>query len=678
MKGLNSTILILLAGLLAGIMCYRYFSINLFSGYLLLFTTLCIFIFIHSILYYKRRQSIFSGVLPFLIFIGLGIVIANLNDPLLSSDHFSNVNQSKNSKNLILTIRDELKPGFYDQRYIARISQIDSQFVSGLVILNILKDTSNSSQLKFQIGDRLFTNQSIEDLKKARNPYQFDYAAYLNSQKIYAQITARNVQILKLSKNKKSFSGYAHHSRNYLKNKVDNYPFHKDSKAVMNALLLGQRNDLSDELQESYINAGVIHILAVSGLHVGILMLILQLILKPLGNYPRSRILRGLIVIICIWLFAILTGSSASVLRAATMFSFIQVGILLNQRQASINALIISAFFLILFNPNIIFEVGFQLSYAAVFFIMWLYPILEKVWQPRNKILKYYWQLVVISFTAQIGVLPLSLYYFHQFPGIFLIANMVIIPALGALLILGIIILIFASLDILPLVITSIYDSILIMLNNCVRYLAQYESLLITNIYFSAALVFIGYAIIISWGSLLQKWNYSKLCFFLLTLIALPLSLIISRSNQSKKRLYILHNYNSSLIAIQDRNKNLIIQSEKDAVIPLSIIANFKENQLVNTVCQDKIEDYYHIEGRRVLRVDSLGLYDLPLLNPDYILLTHSPKINLDRLISIYPNVQIISDATNYKSYTARWEATCIKQKIPFHNTYEKGFYMID
>jgi len=677
-KGLNSTILILLAGLLAGIMCYRYFSINLFSGYLLLFTTLCIFIFIHSILYYKRWQSIFSGVLPFLIFIGLGIVIANLNDPLLSSDHFSNVNQSKNSKNIILTIKDELKPGFYDQRYIARISQIDSQFVSGLVILNILKDTSNSSQLKFQIGDRLFTNQSIEDLKKARNPYQFDYAAYLNSQKIYAQITARNVQILKLSKNKKSFSGYAHHSRNYLKNKVDNYPFHKDSKAVMNALLLGQRNDLSNELQESYINAGVIHILAVSGLHVGILMLILQLILKPLGNYPGSRILRGLIVITCIWLFAILTGSSASVLRAATMFSFIQVGILLNQRQASINALIISAFFLILFNPNISFEVGFQLSYAAVFFIMWLYPILEKVWQPRNKILKYYWQLVVISFTAQIGVLPLSLYYFHQFPGIFLITNMVIIPALGALLILGIIILIFASLDILPLVITSIYDSILITLNNCIRYLAQYESLLITNIYFSAALVFIGYAIIISWGSLLQKWNYSKLCFFLLTLIALPLSLIISRSNQSKNRLYILHNYNSSLIAIQDRNQNLIIQSEKDAVIPQSIVANFKENQLVNTVCQDVIEDYYHIDGRRVLRVDSLGLYDLPQLNPDYILLTHSPKINLDRLISIYPNVQIISDATNYKSYTARWEATCIKQKIPFHNTYEKGFYMID
>ena len=139
MKGLNSTILILLAGLIAGIMCYRYFSINLFSGYLLLFTTLCIFIFIHGILYYKRSQSIFSGVLPFLIFIGLGIVIANLNEPLLSSDHFSNVNQSNNSKNLILTIKDELKPGFYDQRYIAQISQIDSHSVNGLVLLNILK-----------------------------------------------------------------------------------------------------------------------------------------------------------------------------------------------------------------------------------------------------------------------------------------------------------------------------------------------------------------------------------------------------------------------------------------------------------------------------------------------------------------------------------------------------------
>ena len=116
------------------------------------------------------------------------------------------------------------------------------------------------------------------------------------------------------------------------------------------------------------------------------------------------------------------------------MFSFLQIGLVYGQRRSGYNALIASALILLLINPRLLFEVGFQLSYAAVFFIMWLYPKIENLWLPKSKILRYYWQLICVSLAAQVGVLPLSLYYFHQFPGLFLLANMVVLPILGFIL----------------------------------------------------------------------------------------------------------------------------------------------------------------------------------------------------------------------------------------------------
>ena len=632
----------------------------------------------HFFLKIRKQQHEITGILAFAVFFITGSVLVSLNNPLRDKFHYFNTTISSENNTLLLTITEELKPGFYAGKYVAEVNQINSNRASGIVLLNLTRDTLNNKNSLARVDDRIVLKGTLNLQNRPPNPYQFDYAAYLKKRGIYAQITSSQNEFRILKNRNSTLKGFAAQSRNYLNNKLSKFNFQTDSKAVLNALLLGQRQELSADLQTSYINAGVIHILAVSGLHVGILMLLVQFLLKPLGNFKSSKLIRCILIIVIIWAFAIFTGSSPSVLRAATMFSLIQIGILFNQRQASMNALIISAFLLILLKPNLIYEVGFQLSYAAVFFIIWLYPKFEKLGMPKNKILKYYWQLVLVSLCAQVGVLPLSLYYFHQFPGLFLIANLIILPFIGFLLIFGIVVLILAALNLLPQQIATVYDYALSLLNDFIRYLAGFDSFLITNIYFSAALIFICYALIFSFGKLLSKLTYTRIVLCLVTLITLPLTLIIAQRQQAQSSFYVVHRYNSSLFIQRNTNRNLIIFTSEEQNELGSILPDFEKNLVIEEIHFDKLKHYYTYKEKKILRLDSLGIYEISNLKPDYIVLTQSPKINLDRLLERFPEVAVIADGSNYKSYAARWEETCRKNKIPFHNTYEKGFYKIE
>ena len=159
-------------------------------------------------------------------------------------------------------------------------------------------------------------------------------------------------------------------------------------RSVIKALLLGQRNDLSTELLDSYKNAGAIHILALSGLHIGILLLLLNYLFYPLTYLKNGIIFKTVLVLLCLWSFAFVAGLSASVVRAVTMFSFFAYGKALNRVNNGFNLTAISAFGLLFFNPNYLFQVGFQLSYAAVIAIIWIYPKLQRFWYPSSLFMK--------------------------------------------------------------------------------------------------------------------------------------------------------------------------------------------------------------------------------------------------------------------------------------------------
>ena len=253
------------------------------------------------------------------------------------------------------------------------------------------------------------------------------------------------------------------------------YNFKADELAIINALLLGQRQDISDEIYNSYTGAGAIHILAISGLHVGIILLMLNFIAKPLDYFKIGRIIKPFILIVLLWGFAVIAGLSASVVRAVTMFSFLTFALVSKRSKDTYNLLFTSIFFLLLVKPTFLFDVGFQLSYAAVFGIIWGQPTIYNWWKIKRKIPDKIWQLFTVTVSAQFGILPLSLFYFHKFPSLLVLSNLVIIPFLGYILGFGIFIIILSLLNLSVPFLAKTYGFVIGLMNDFVKWISKQE-----------------------------------------------------------------------------------------------------------------------------------------------------------------------------------------------------------
>ncbi|TVQ76014.1 MAG: ComEC/Rec2 family competence protein [Flavobacteriales bacterium] len=222
-----------------------------------------------------------------------------------------------------------------------------------------------------------------------------------------------------------------------------------EAKQIMYALVLGDRSDLDPQLRQQYANAGVVHILAVSGLHVGVLYLLISLIFQKLLS-GRAWRFQAFITLAVLWSYALMTGLSPSVWRAATMFSLLSVGVQLGRITNIYSTLAASAFILLILDASLLFSPGFQLSYAAVFGIVRYQPIIAEWWEPKTKWINYAWQIASVSLAAQIVTMPFTLVYFGQFPTYFLLANLLILPLLSIIMIGSIIALLVGSLIQLP------------------------------------------------------------------------------------------------------------------------------------------------------------------------------------------------------------------------------------
>lgn len=276
-------------------------------------------------------------------------------------------------------------------------------------------------------GQFLIVSKAPEQISAPKNPNEFDYKEFLARKGIlYRQFLGKNFHVFHHQQPKYSH-GIAHLRNGISEMLAEKIP-HETSLQIANALLLGQKQNLDPFLQEAYVQAGVIHILAVSGLHVGIIYAIFLFLIKPLNLSKNQKNIYLLCVVGIIWLYAFLTGLSPSVVRSATMFSLVALGQMRDRKPSIYNVLAFSAMLMITFNPDVIFEVGFLLSYIAVLGIVMIQPLIVRWWLPSNRILEYFWQLTAVSLAAQLATFPLSVYYFHVFPTYFLLANLLVLP----------------------------------------------------------------------------------------------------------------------------------------------------------------------------------------------------------------------------------------------------------
>lgn len=306
----------------------------------------------------------------------------------------------------------------------------------GEVILYFAKDSATS---KLQRGDVLLIATTIDQPKRTGNPEEFNYGNYLAHQGIGGTGYVATSKWQKTGeKHPFSIIITAERCRTYLLNIYHQFGLSGDEFGMLAALTLGYKDALTPELRESFSTTGAMHVLAVSGLHVGIIYVVIGWLLGFLDKSKRTQRLKPIFIILFLWFYAFITGLSPSVMRATVMFTFMALAGVIGRKSQTFNTIFLSAFLLILYQPAFLFDVGFQLSYSAVIAIVYFQPKIVGLLVVKNRFLRWAWELTAVSLAAQIGTAPFSLFYFHQFPNYFLLSNFVVIPAASIILYLAI------------------------------------------------------------------------------------------------------------------------------------------------------------------------------------------------------------------------------------------------
>lgn len=398
-----------------------------------------------------------------------------------------------------------------------------------------------SSLRKPMIGDRYLVRTMAAEIQEPANPEEFNYKRYLEYHNIYRQIYADSTQITETSDPCNSIYRYAVILRDRSLEVLKKYIDSPAELGVAEALLLGFKDDLDPDITAAFSRTGTLHVLAVSGLHAGIIYMILAFISGPLLKRKNGKVIQVIILLSGIWMYAFMTGLSSSVLRASIMFSFISFGKLLRYHINIYNNIFSSAFILLMYNPFFILDVGFQLSYMAVLGIVFIQPMISKWYVPESRLVKYIWDLISVSLAAQLLTFPISIFYFHQFPNYFLLSNLIIIPVTSVVLI-GLIALL--ALHFLPLLGDILGKAILWVLkfnNRLVQGIDELPFSYVEGVHFNLLQMVMAYVILILFLAFCIHKKKYQLFGFLGSVICFITYLLLLRYSQNNQRVLTIH-----------------------------------------------------------------------------------------------------------------------------------------
>ncbi|MCG6187025.1 ComEC/Rec2 family competence protein [Maribellus maritimus] len=508
----------------------------------LVITVLFLLIFLHKNYSFNRRTLF--GVLVHFLFFSVGVLTFHLynkkptfyKEGKFLATVFETPQERENSYKSALLIRAFSSSG--DNKYTKTKEKI-------IVYFEPDKRMSSLSP-----GDQIIFSQSPQIIQNNGNPFEFDYKSYLARKKIYRQIYLPSDEWTKTDlKPKLSLIILAEKTRDKLLKKYREQNIGENEFEILSALTLGYKRELDPEIKRVFSSAGAMHVLAVSGLHVGIIYWVLITSLGFIKRKKTGRLLFALLAIFCLWTYAFVTGLSPSVLRATTMFSFFVIGDSIKRKGNIYNSLAASALFLLLINPNNLFEVGFQLSFSAVFGIVYLQPKISGLLPIKYKLPNYFWTLLTVSVAAQIATFPISTFYFNQFPSYFFISNLFVIPAVFVLIPLGILLLVFSS---VPILSNSISFAINWVLNNIYFLLKEIENLpfAVQKISFTTPELIFVVTILVSFLLILKT---PRTLYIKITLISILLLVCNSLIQKIQSR-------NTNQLIVYNSAENLILQ----------------------------------------------------------------------------------------------------------------------
>lgn len=582
-----------------------------------------------------------------------------------------NTHSNKTEKVYFLKIIEKNRKTNTGRRYLAEIYQLNEpyEYVTNCYIY------TKDSLLLFKEGDIIISNSKLDQINNTSNPggYDFQKKSAMNGVFMKTYIKDQNECSL-IGFDKNMFRQLINNNQAWILETLRQSLNNKKNSGLAEAIMIGHRDDLDPSLLDSYTNTGVVHVIAISGLHIGLIFSIISMIINATIGQAKGKWTSFFITLPLIWWFTILTGSTPSVIRSALMSTCIIIGNASDRKAVALNSLMAAAFIQLLYNPNIINDLGFQLSYTAVGSILIFNPFISKLLYVNNKLIKSCWDMICVTIAAQLLTTPISIYHFHQFPLLFLFTNIVAVP-LSSLILIAEILLCLTHLIKLKTDILSISINFLVDAMNA--YIGKIETVpfaVINDLLIGIPTLVMLYFIFISLFFLIRD---KKPISVLYLLFALGTTSIVHHTHKILKsferRIVILNVSQQTLLMIQDGQHAMMISTKK-----------FLENYHGIAILKKQLASKYWIKNIEYMSIPPIP--SMIKLNNSEFLIDKRKSIERILLISGNPTLELIEYATPADSSTLlvadasnklwkilEWETEADKLLLPFHAVPKMG-----
>lgn len=681
-------------------------AVGLVVGLLLIFSVL-----IMQIPAYGKSWYFGCSIFAALFFAGYWLAMQD--NQYSRKDHFRHYQDQPGC--LMVQLREPLTEKTNSHQVLADvlffISEESHDRVEGRLILYLAKDSLPPA---IGYGDRILINNSYNDVLPPQNPNAFNYKKYLARNNIYHSAYIQRERWYHTGEN----HGRRHmHLALRLRERAmlifqDN-PLSERDFAVITALLLGYREYLDEDLRREFAGAGAMHILCVSGLHVGIIFMVLKNIFSFFTRVRGGHYIRTLCIILCIWLYAAITGFSPSVLRASVMFSFVAVGHHFSRTANIYNTLAASAFVLVIGNPMIITHIGFQLSYLAVISIVSLQPRLYAIVPVKHPVLEKAWSIMTVSVAAQLATGPLALYYFNQFPNYFLLTNLVVIPLAGIIIYASFLTLLLSPIPAAGLFMGYLLSAVLNCLHQSVRFIEALPYSTASGVYLTTPETILVFVLLLFFFAYWIRGCRKSFLTSLLVLAVLASSFTQRGIRNSMQRTFVVYSINQATVidfiigktayvlvcdqVLHDPGlktfhtdghrlqkgvfRNNTIVSINDTVTRFSAHGFLRDRHFLafNGITlilidgegfqkQSGASGFLHTNGQMP------GHLSFPF-KVDYLLITQNPRLDMELVFRVFKPSTVILDASNSRWNADRIEEACLEAGVRVWNVRSRGAY---
>jgi competence protein ComEC len=595
----------------------------------------------------------------------------------------------KDSSAVLVTLQEPLVEKTKSFKALASIDAVQVnrkwQKVKGNILIYFKKD---SISLPFKYGSQIVFIKPLQQIKNSGNPGAFNYERYAAFQDINHQVFLKSDEYIDTKKdNINPVRQWLFDIRFAVINVLRKYIHPEREAAVAEALLIGYRDDLDKDLVQAYSNTGVVHIIAISGLHLGLIYGAMVWLFKIFKRRRWVVWVKPLVILGVLWTFSLVAGAAPSILRSAVMFTFIILGETIIRKTSIYNTLAVSAFAMLCFNPFFLWDVGFQLSYAAVISIIAFMKPVYNWFYIKNKLLNGLWKLNAVTLAAQVLTVPIVLYHFHQFPNLFMITNFVAVPLSSIILFGELLLLLTAFVPVIAEFVGWINSAMLKFMNSFIERMNEVPYSVSDGIQISVMQTIILYISIVALVTWLLRKN--KLAFIAgvsaMVLFLSARSLDLYKSNHQQK-LIVYNVPQHSAVDVVDGNNYRFVGDT--AILTDNFLQNFhmKPSRTLHRI--EPVSSlpgfntnypFYLFNGRRILVVDQpLRFTSEARIPVDVIILSKNPRIYINQLAAVFDCKQYVFDASNPLWKIKLWKKDCDSLHLPHHSVAEKGAFELD